>query len=596
MKQAFENRDPIWLVIIYVLLVFAIILKWKDLWRPKYRLKLFIFNLLFISTITLWSIGLLKGALLNLQLILLTILAAVFYCSSSGTILWPCSSINREVSNCLTANEPKKAEKILNRYRWCFLDPTEKYSYNIQKAVIAAAKGDLHSSIEALLNIDEETLNKDEKLRLDLERADYFTRLGDYKKAKLIVEQLHDNSDKYLLQKYLIRALSAEMEGNLKRSSELLLDAITTFSDRTKDIYYKTALNNIGRIRHIEGNYTDSLFYYRKSLSLAKNLGNKSSIHIAYQNVISTLILVYKSGEAKQLIQEYHSIVDTNNPNDLMEYYNFLIEYYRQIGNQKNLFETLDESRNKIYPIIPRKEQLIYDISQLRMRWNGGVLSPSFLGQIESQYPEYSTFSPVVKFNCYIEINHILKALNEIGSLGTYKKLYDQNQEDIRIIIPELEKYLPTIPDYCVFEKCKVMKNIEIAKKCNINYDKDEIIRILEDIKETQLKYGYVIEAFNTGLDICDEALFQKRYVEMRKFTQIAIEEINRISGHPETIPAFIRIALYAYRAGELDLSKEYVELYEKTGIHISHYADWIQNYYIGLKKELNNLNEFHNI
>lgn len=492
------------------------------------------------------------------------------------------------------ANEPEKAEKILNSYRWCFLDPTEKYSYNIQKASIAAAKGDLRSSIEVLSKIDEKRLNKDEKLRLKLKQAGYFTQLGDYKKAKLIVEQLPDNSDKYLLQKYLIQALSAEIEGNLKRSSELLLDAITTCSDRT-DIYYQTALNNIGRIRHLEGNYTDSLYYYQKRLTLVKNSGNKSSIHIAYQNVIHTIILMNKLGEGRKLIPEYHALVDFNNPNDLQEYYNFLIEYYRQIGNQKKLFETLDEARKKIYPIISRKEQVIYDISQLRMRWNGGVLSPAFLGQIESQYPEYSDFSPVEKFNCYKEINHVLQALSEIGLLETHINLFNINKENIRIIIPELEKYLSTIPDYCVFEKCQTMKNIVIAKKCgNIDYDKVEVLRMLGDIKETHLKHGNIIEAFNTGLDICDEALGQKREAEMWKFTQLAINEIQHIFGHPDTIPAFIRIALYAYRAGKPNISIEYIELYEKSGVHISHYADWIQNYYIGLKRELYTMNDLY--
>lgn len=587
-KQAFENKDPIWLVVIYGLLVFAVVLKWKDLWLPKYRLKYLILNLLIIFTITLSSIGLLKGLMFYLVLVLLAILVVVFYCSSLGNLLWPCSSINREISNFLKANESEKAEKMLYRYRWCFLDPTEKYSYNIQKAAIAAAKGNIRRSIEILSKTDKKALNEDENLRLELEKAGYFSQLGDYKKAKWIVEHLPKNSDKYLLQVSLIQALSSEFEGNLEESSKLLLDAITICSDGTKDTYYKVALNNLGRIRRLEGNYTDSLFYYRKSLTLAKNLGNKSTIHIAYQNVIYSLILVHKLEEGRQLIQEYQSMVDFNNPNDLQEYYNFLIEFYRQIDNQNKLFETLDEASKRIYPIISRKEQLIYDISQLRMRWNGGVLSPPFLGKIESQYPEYSGFTPEEKFKCYMEIHHVLQALNEIGFLGTYINLFNINRMNIGIIIPELEEYLTTIPEYCVSEKCQVMKDIVIAKKCsNVDYDKDEVLRMLGDIKETYLKHGNIIEAFNTGLDICDEALGQKRDAEMWEFTKLAINEIQQISGHPDTIPAFIRIALYAYRTGKFDISRKYIGLYEKTGIHISHYADWIQNYYYATKQEL---------
>lgn len=588
-KHAVESRDIIWLIVLYCIIVAWAAINWNYLRMPKYRLKFAIFNIFSIVTIILWTFDLLTGMMLFITVSLLIALAIVFIHSSRGNLLWPCSAIHRDVTSYLRANEPEKAEELLNRYMWCFLDPTEKYSYALQQAIIVAAKNDVSHAVEILSTIDKVTLNMNERIRLDLQQAIYFSLLGDHKKANQILKRHPNLSDEYSNQASLIRALSAEAEGKLKESSDILLDAITQGSDRPPDGDYQALLNNIGRIRKIELNYTDSLYYYRKSLKLAKDLGDKPSMHITYQNVILSLILLHKLNEVRPLIEEYRSIVDFKNPHDIMEYYNFLIEYYRQTNNRHKLFETLDEGRERIDSMITRKEQIIYDMSQLRMRWNGDVLSPTFLSQIEFQYPEYSTLSTMEKFNSYMEIHHVLEILDTTGRLIPFEDLFTQNCENIRRLIPDLENHLLTIPEYCVSEKCHIMWDIVRAKKCgNSDYDKEEVLRMLEDIKQIHLKHGNFIEAFNIGLDICDEALGQKQYAKMWDFTQLAIEELQMIRGHPAEIPAFIRIGCYAYNVGEFDIAKQYLEFYENTGIQISHYCDWIQNYYRGLKIELN--------
>ncbi len=588
-KQAFENGDRFSLLIYYCLFIGTVVFEWKYIRLPYVKPKFVIWSIFGFFTIALWSIGLLNGLVLYLLIVLFLILAPVLYYSSCGNLLWPCSLIDRKVSNFLMANEPEKAEQMLCYYRWCSLGFTGKYSYYLRKAATAAAKGNMCSSIEILSKIDTTKLNKDENIRLELCKANYFSQLGDFNRAKQTVEHLSNMSGdlgEYWLQVYLIQALSAEFEGNLQKSSELLKNAINTCTDDT-DVYYQVALNNMGRIRRFEKNYTDSFYYYQKSLQAVQNSRNRTSIHISYQNVIESLVLGHKSDEEVEFIQEYQSFIDSKNLSDLVEYYNFLIEYYRQKGDKYNLSKTLEKSNEKTYSIMSRKEQLISDIYQLRIRWNGGLLYSAVLDKIEAQYIEYSKFSQVEKFNCYIEIHHVLQALSDAGLLGTHIDMYNTNRENIGILIPELKKYLYTIPEYCVSEKCKTMWNIVRAAKCNSDYDKDEVLRVLKDIKDTYSNHGNFIEAFNIGLDICDEALFQKKYKEMWKFTKLAIDEIKRLPGHSIVTPAFIRIACYAYNAGELDISRDYVELYEETDINISHYAYWIQSYYDGIKSEL---------
>jgi len=591
LEQAIVSGNYFRIVVIYfsILLVVAIT-QWKLLSLPRYRLKFIIFSLLSITALTLWAIGLLTWPTSGLVLLLLVSLAAVFIHSSRGNILWPCSSILRDASDFIRANEPKRAEQTLNRYTRYFLDPVEKYSYYLTQAAIASAKNDDRRSIELLDRIDVGTLNSDEKTRLELLRARYFTRLGDHKKALQIIERLSNPSDEYSLQISLIRALSAEFEGDLTRSSEILFDAKESASDRPKDADYFAVLNNYGRIQKIKKNETESLIHYRKALKLAKDLKEKHLMHVAYQNVTSSLVSSHRQDEARQLISEYRSIVDFANPDDLVEYYNFLIELYREANNRNKLFETIDESRERVYPLVSRKEQIICDISQLRMRWNGGVLSPAFLYQIEDQYPEYANLPAVERFRCYMELHHVLQQLKEGGHLIlSQEALFDQNRENIRHLVPALEDHLETTPEYCVFEKCQVVWDIIRGKKCGTDdYDREGVLRMLEDIKEIHLTHGNYIEAFNAGLDVCDEALGQKRYEKMWEFTQLAMDELQKIRGHPAEASALIRIACYAYNAGRHDLAREYLDRFERTGVQISHSADWIQGYYIGLKQELN--------
>jgi tetratricopeptide (TPR) repeat protein len=267
---------------------------------------------------------------------------------------------------------------MLNRYMQYFLDPVERYSYYLTQAAIASAKNDDRRSIELLNKIDVKTLNSAEKTRLELLRARYFTRLGDHKKALQIIEHLSDPSDEYSPQISLIRAVSAEFEGDLTRSSEILFDAIESASDRLKNADYFCVLNNYGRIQKIIKNETESLTHYRKALKLAKDLNEKHLMHVAYQNVIPSLVSAHRQDEARQFISKYRSIVDFANPDDLVEYYNFLIEFYREANNRNKLFETIDEARERVYPFVSRKEQVVCDISQHENEMERGSVSTRF--------------------------------------------------------------------------------------------------------------------------------------------------------------------------------------------------------------------------
>jgi hypothetical protein len=201
LEQAIVSGNYFRIVEIYCcIILLAVMAQWKLLSLPRYRLKFIAFCPLSITALALWALGLLTWPTSGLMLLLLVALAVVLVHSSRGNLLWPCSSILRDVSGHIRANEPEKAEQILHCYKWCFLDPTEKYSYHLKQAVIASTKDDVRRAIELLDRIDINALNSDEKTSFELLRAGYFTRLGDHKKALQIIERLSNPSDKYSFQ------------------------------------------------------------------------------------------------------------------------------------------------------------------------------------------------------------------------------------------------------------------------------------------------------------------------------------------------------------------------------------------------------------
>lgn len=596
-KSAIENGDILELILGYLLLLLAIPIIWNKLFHQsllhrKYLFKYLLLAGLFLLYLVFYVMGILPVSISILLLFLFIGLVLVFIYSSKGKILWPCSSICSAVNSHLQANEPNEAEKLLQQNKWLFLDPSERLRYYSLAAEAAAGLSDIRRSFELLMNVDITGLNTYEWRDLTLQKAGYAIQLGDYKKADLIVEKLSNLSGEHLVQSNVIKALSAQFKGDFEECSELLLNALSEGSDLPQERTYRIAQNNFGQIREIEGNFTEAILYYKKALSCAKQTGDKRSLHIEYQNVIHLHLILKEFHEAKQLNKEYYSVIDKKNSQDLMEYFNFFGKYCRQMNDKKKLSETFEEARERLYPIISREQQLSYDISQLRMRWNTELLEPAFLSQIENQYSEYSTLPFLERYHCYKELDHVLQALKERGQLTSFENLFDANLINFRQIVPEIKRHyeevLQFLPDYCVLDKCRCLWDLATLEKINgPNYNRDVVIRRLLDVKQTYFKHQNYIKAMVTGLDLCDELLGQNRIKEMWECTQNSMEELKRITGHPEEASAFIRIACYAYNAGETEITKDYLNRFEEKGVQITHSSDWIQQYYTGLKHKL---------
>jgi tetratricopeptide (TPR) repeat protein len=125
-----------------------------------------------------------------------------------------------------------------------------------------------------------------------------FHKAGDYKRAievgKVAVEKYPNN-----LNAHLCLGRSYRMVGEFKLALEHLkrAESLTSYKEDLMYIY-----NQIGMIYHAMGYLDDALLYYSRSLSLARDLGNKSM----QASVLNNIGVIYeRKGELDKALDFY---------------------------------------------------------------------------------------------------------------------------------------------------------------------------------------------------------------------------------------------------------------------------------------------------
>ncbi|NQE06448.1 hypothetical protein C5S32_11315, partial [ANME-1 cluster archaeon GoMg1] len=213
--------------------------------------------------------------------------------------------------------------------------------------------------------------------------------------------------------------------------------------------------------------------------------------------------------------------------------------------------------------------------------WNSQLLKPSYVAHIEHQLDKYLLLDLTERYRTLKEIHFVLERLKEMNVLDPFLPFYGRVSYILRGMESEIGDYLLSLPEYCVSEKCYWLKELAAVQKIDRrNYDFERVLQRLNDLKDTLLKNENYLEALIAGLNISDEAIFQKKNEIVWQSVQQAIKELERFKGHPVEAECFIRIAYYAFAVGQYQCAKEYFNQFEETGVSPEHFADWIQAYY----------------
>ncbi len=427
--------------------------------------------------------------------------------------------------------------------------------------------------------------------------------LGDTNKAKSIFERTKQKIDQYKYYEVLyLQSFFDERAGEFERARQSLLSAVSECNNE-KDIQLAIIYNNLGRMEKLFGNTTNTLHYYRKSADLASHLKEKNVIHIAYPNLIDTYLLLGDNKEALLFFDKYSNIIDKNNIDDLLRFNNYKLEYARQTKNKILYLDSLTQGRIEILPKVSAQEELIFEISELRIRWNSGCGWDEKLFWFQHYLPEYLKLDFPARYLALKEVFNILRNLAKINNLGPFVNLFSKLLAFMGQSKEEIERYLLALPDYCVDERCFWEKEKAFLRRIQ-KVDETQISLIdfyegmfehLRNIKDIQLQHGNPLQAIEADLDIADECMGVAQEIRdatvidylqknMCKHLDNACKDLEKFRRHPASNAYIVRIARYALFLGSRERAKEYFDDFVRSKISIDHYASWIQRYYIELE------------
>ena len=428
--------------------------------------------------------------------------------------------------------------------------------------------------------------------------------LGDTNKAKSIFERAKQkiDQDKYYEILYL-QSLFDERAGEFEKARQSLLSAVGEH-DNVKDIQLARIYNNLGRMEKLLGNTTNTSHYYRKSAELALHFREKYLIHIAYPNLIDTYLLDGDTKNAALFLGKYSDLIDKDNIDDMLRFNNYKLEYARQTKNKIVMLDTLTQGRIEFLPKISAQEQLVFEISELRIRWNSGCGWDEKLFWVRHYLPEYLKLEFPARYFVLKEVFNILRDLTKTNNLGPFADLFSQLLDFMGRSKKDIIRHILDLPDYCVderffWEKEKAfLRRIQRAdepQKNLINFY-EGMFEHLRNIKDTQLQYGNPLPAIEADLNIADECMWVTQEIRdiatldylrknMQKHLDDACKSFEKFRRCPASNEYIVRIARYALFLDDKERAREYFDDFVRSKISIYHYASWIQQYY----KELDN-------
>jgi len=583
----------------------------KPLWRSKRHQRYILCSVfLFCIILTFYFSGFLSGWIIVIPFALLAIYVFVANYAATRPVFPETSAI----SNLVTLVREGRYTEIDKRFpqRPFYIRSTSgriKWDLLWARKLMAQEPPRLRDAYEMYSDLLSFPLFEKEENKIRLNQVLVLFLLGDTNKAKSIFERTkqkidQDDQDKdYEI--LFLQSLFDERTGKFEEARQSLLSAVGEH-DNVKDIQLSKIYNNLGRMEKLLGNTTNTSYYYRKSAELACDFKGKSLIHVAYPNLIDTYLLNGDTKNAVLFLDKYSNLIDKDNIDDLFRFNNYKLQYAMQTQNKIIFLDALTQGRIEILPKISTQEQLVFEISELRIRWNSGCGWEEKLFWMRSFLQEYLKLEFPDRYLVLKEVFTILRDLAKRNNLGPFADLFSQLIDYMRMSDDDIDLYLLELPDHCVDERCfwekeKVfLRKVQKADEAQINLIDfyEGMFEHLRNIKDIQLQHGNPLQAIEADLNIAGEcmggiqeirdvAVIDYLRKNMQKHLDIACRDLEKFRQHPISNEYIVRIARYALFLGNKERAKEYFDDFVRSKISIYHYAAWIQKYYMELDSEL---------
>ncbi|MDD4592035.1 MAG: hypothetical protein PHG06_16675 [Parabacteroides sp.] len=465
------------------------------------------------------------------------------------------------------------------------IDYAEIYRYALLQADYLMERSEFKKAYEIYSSIDEKKLFQDEKNDLNIKKACVLFNLGDMNRAKILLEKTIDQSSASWL---LIRSLINEQAGDMDKAYECLQYALSTMPGTETDKMKANIFSHFGRIKLMENNITDVIYYYKKAVDAAKRSQNKRQIHACFQNLIHAYLLNGDDSASMHSFNEYEMLIDRNCTQDVLELNNLKVEVYRQKMEHEELGKQIIESydlRNKVDGV----KKLFLHISILRMMFNAGMNLELVLDEIATNIQRYNSMQMPERYLALKEVISVIEAIMNMPEYLKYMQMYlDLLAYMTNQAYLDIENYIEGLAEYEVLQRCSMeTEKVIILKKYAREYDFDRIYVIMKNIRDIYKSNGNFINMISTNLNIADECIVSGSFTTMQDHVELVEENIKGLKNHPAMREYTLRLSYYNYVLGKKDKANDFFKAFKETNISVSHFAYWLQEYYYVLKGNL---------
>ena len=462
-----------------------------------------------------------------------------------------------------------------------------------------------------------------EKAPFEFNRGVSYIQMGATNKVEQILDGVSDpfrQTPAY----YFLLAHVAKARGKLDQEREHLEKALLL---QGNDESLKCQLyNNIAVNARARGNQTDASHFYSKAVATLGRHPSFNTKHTVIPNMIDIYLLEGETSKAEALFKAYRSMIDFNNIDDVLMWDNYRLTYYRQCGDLNNLKKVYDDGAAQLPARLTHEEQLAFQISELRMRWNNRIEWEKSLDNVCRHLEEYFALPFPGSFLAAKELFFIMKGLDE-----QQNPLYDSGLVTTLIVFlrrttPELDRHLQSLPDEFVHERFNLNK--DKAWLLQVLFDPsgkspeqndlayatmlDKKLAVLNDLVDIQQQAGNAVNAMEARLGIPDEVIsqlfspftagffnrppffdYRHKWLDLSKGQMdIVYNELTGLGRDVSILTFKLRLSYYFMFFNEVEKAYRLYRDFEDSGISINHFADWIRGYHDKLQSAFIALNK----
>lgn len=276
-----------------------------------------------------------KSEMINLAGTLVCAVIWCLYLSVCVLSMRPKTKVNhpvlRRYGKMLDAGLSFEVSAFFEKEKHAFLlDLDERLEYTILRNKFYSEVGNFEKSYKLLAEIEEKYLYREEKEEICVRKARLLMLMSNFSAACDILGEAENctSGDYRVWETY---SFIAENRGEIEKAFEYVKKAKSKAENAgVAPERLAQVLNNYARVALINGNREEARQYYSLAYEKAKNSGNVGILHVVMSNLIARKAIdEADKAQCEALLADYKKCIPTDSVQNVIEYNNCAIEFYR---------------------------------------------------------------------------------------------------------------------------------------------------------------------------------------------------------------------------------------------------------------------------